>query len=102
MMKIEKYYKVIDNLTRIAHTSSINTKLGACIIRGNKMSSVCCNLERNCCRGHRCPSLHAEAHAMLSHFGKFITYSPIKGWCLLREKGKKAKGAKVRPICYSY
>ena len=84
-----KFENVIYNLTDVAKKSPINTKLGACIMRGSKISSLRCNIERNCCRGHRCPSLHAEAHAIIAHYGKNLTYSPKKGWCLLREKGGK-------------
>ena len=58
-----------------AQNSSINSKLAAGVLKGQKLvSKICCNTTRNFYRGNECGSLHAEAHALLNYFGKFLQF----------------------------
>lgn len=67
-----------------AQNSGINYKLAAGVLKGQKLvSKVCCNTNRNFCRGFECGSLHAEAHALLNYFGKSLKFNlSNKKWYL--------------------
>lgn len=63
--------------------------VAAVIMRGTRpISKICYNSKRNYVRGKVCPSIHAEANAMMCHFGKHLSYCPTIGWkkqCLKEE-----------------
>lgn len=85
---------LLNKLYTEASKSLIDQQLAAAIIKGGKMvSKPCCNSPRNTCRGHCCGSLHAEAHAILSYYGKSLSFDRKRGWCFL--SGKKSKGSKA-------
>jgi hypothetical protein len=93
MHQSNKFNSLFPKLIEVASTSTINSKLAAVIVKGNKMlSRPCPNTERNTCRGLVCGSLHAEAHAILNYYGRELSHSPKLGWCFLpRKKGKEDK-----------
>ncbi len=63
-----------DNIT-------MNFGVAAVLMRGTRpIGKICGNSERNYFRGKVCPSIHAEAGAMMCHFGKHLSYSPTVGW----------------------
>ncbi len=76
-----------------ALSSNISSKLAAGILKGKKLvSKVCCNTNRNFCRGVECGSLHAEAHALLSYFGKSLKFDSVsRQWCLIPRSNKKCE-----------
>jgi deoxycytidylate deaminase len=76
-----------------ALNSNISNKLAAGILKGKKLvSKVCCNINRNLCRGVVCGSLHAEANALLTYFGKSLQFNVLKNkWCLQPINYKKCK-----------
>jgi hypothetical protein len=73
--------------------SNIQIKLSACLIKGKKMiCKPCSNLDRSWYRGINYGSLHAEAHAIMVHYGKNLLYDKMKKrWCLLWRKRKVYK-----------
>ena len=90
------FYNIIPNLIIKAKTSTFEHQLAAVLVKGSKMiSTPCTNIERNRCKGHQCGSLHAEAHTILTHFGKDLSFSEKLGWCYQPRKGKKRKGKEV-------
>ena len=96
------FYNIIPSLITKAKTSTINHQLAAALIKGTKMvGSTCANIERNRCKGQQCGSLHAEAHAILTHFGKDLSFSEKIGWCYQPRKGKKRKGKEIGYYRYS-
>ena len=87
-------YNLLDKLHTEALKSPIEHQLAATIIKSGKMvTKPCCNSQRNFCRGVYMGSLHAEAHAILNHFGRLLTFDRKKGWCFL--PGRKAKVPKT-------
>ena len=75
-----------------ANESQIQSKLAAGILKGSKIiGNPQCNSPRNICRGVTCGSLHAEANAILNHFGRKLRYDPKNGWCFLRSERKEPK-----------
>ncbi len=85
---------LLNKLYTEAQKSVIDQQLAAAIVKGGKMvSKPCCNSPRNTCRGHCCGSLHAEAHAILSYYGKSLSFDRKRGWCFL--PGKRIKGPKA-------
>ena len=76
-----------------AQTSNINCKLAAGILKGQKLvSKICCNTNRNFCRGNECGSLHAEAHALLNYFGRTLQFNlSSKRWYLQHGTNKKCE-----------
>ena len=86
--------RLLNDMITTANTSTISFKLAATILKGSKqVGSIHCNSDRMYCRGKVCPSLHAEASALLSLCGKSLRYSDSEGWCVLRDN--PAKVAKV-------
>lgn len=73
--------------------SDIDYHLAAGILCNKKLISVpCCNINRNYCRGNICSSLHAEANALLTYYGKDLQFdTKKKRWCLKSKKYKKYK-----------
>ena len=72
---------VLSNLHEEAAKSTLQQHLAAAVVHNNKqLSNSVCNVDRNLCRGHYTPSLHAEARALLSYYGRSIHYSKYKGW----------------------
>jgi hypothetical protein len=70
--------KMIDN---IKNNQYIKIGVAAVLLHGTKpIGDVCNNTTRNYFRGTICPSLHAEANAVMTYFGKHISYSPKHGW----------------------
>ena len=96
----------VPSLIAKARNSSINNKLAAGIFSGSRLlTSPHPNTQRNVCHGYQCGSLHAEAHAILSYFGKSVAYSKVAGWYLCprqRERCKLRKKQKVRSNSYPY
>ena len=83
---------LIDSLCDKAQKSPIKAKLAAVMIQGKKrVGHVCCNTNSACVRGYRCPSVHAEANAILSYYGKSLAFSNKRGWYFLRSKGTKGE-----------
>jgi hypothetical protein len=80
-----------NQLKPCALQSTISHQLSAVIVKGTKpISKICCNTERNICRGINMGSLHAEAHAIINYFGKDIRYDQHKGWCVLWNQTKES------------
>lgn len=72
--------------------SQIDQQLAAAVTRGSKMvSRPCCNSPQNTCRGSSCGSLHAEARAIVTYFGRSLSFDKKKGWCFLRGKTQEHK-----------
>lgn len=85
----QKNLRIINKLTPIAKKSDINIKLAATLINGSKIiGRPTCNTNRTYCRGKICPSMHAEAAAIMQFYGKSLVWSDKHGWRVLREKGK--------------
>ena len=79
-----KFRQVLSTLITVASTSTIGHKLGAVIIKGNKMiSKPVPNVDRHIVRGHVCGNVHAECNALLNYYGSRVTYSPKIKWCFL-------------------
>ena len=86
-----KFYSLLYNE---AIKSTITSKLAAIVLKNQKLvSKVCCNQERNFCRGIECSSLHAEANAILTYYGKSLQFNILnKKWYLkswIYKKNKK-------------
>lgn len=83
-------------VNKISNKSGMNINIAAVIMRGIRpVSQICQNKERNYLRGKVCPSIHAEASAMMCHFGKHLSYSSPGGWtrqCLKENKVKYIGG----------
>ncbi len=91
---MSKLQSICNKLIQEATNSPIQYRLAACVIQNGKiMSGPKCNTARNYCRGVLCGSLHAEARAIVSCFGKSISFDPKNGWCF--KPGKRAKSKKV-------
>lgn len=90
MSIFRRYYS---ELVQEAYKSPICNKLAACILKDKKMiGRICCNTDRNFCRGNECGSLHAEAHALLNYFGKSLQFDRFKNkWYLLPNRYEKYK-----------
>jgi hypothetical protein len=59
--------------------SNIQMKLAASLLKGKKMvCKPCCNTERNYYKGIHSGSLHAEANAIISYYGKNIAYDNFR------------------------
>ncbi len=82
--------RLIDN---ILENNQIKIGVAAVLMQGTKqIGNICGNIDRNYCRGMVCPSIHAEVNALISYFGKNISYSPKHGWTRLYiKKAKKFK-----------
>jgi hypothetical protein len=92
----KNFSNIIPSLITEAQTSTINHQLAAVVVKGTKMiGKPCANSERNSCMGQQCGSLHAEAKAILIHFGKDMFFSEKNGWCYQPREGKKRKGKEV-------
>ena len=84
--------KLINSLCSQADKSTLQQRLAAAVIQNNKqLSDSVCNIDRNLCRGHHIPSLHAEARALLTFYGRDIGYSDHKGWCFNNPNYKPRK-----------
>jgi len=83
---------LINNLFNQAEQSTLQHHLAAAVVQNNKkLSDSVCNADRNLCRGHYTPSLHAEARALLTFYGRNIYYSKCKGWCFWDQEYKAKK-----------
>uniref|UniRef100_A0A6C0J4I7 Uncharacterized protein n=1 Tax=viral metagenome TaxID=1070528 RepID=A0A6C0J4I7_9ZZZZ len=71
-----------DYLVNAAMEGDMKYRLAATLYNGKPVGKPCVNTQRNYCRRHICPSLHAEAKSILDHFGKELTYSEKLGWIL--------------------
>ena len=90
MQYSNKFTNILPRLLAAAHTSSLDFQLSAALIKGQKLiTSPCINVPRNICRGQVCGSIHAEAHAILTHYGNRLFYDERKGWYLLQHKKRK-------------
>jgi len=78
------FKKFYSTLCQEAEKSDITSKLAAGILKDKKMvSKACCNTGRNFCRRSLCGSLHAEANAILTYFGKSLQLDQgCKRWYL--------------------
>jgi deoxycytidylate deaminase len=74
----------LHSLKTEAMKSSIQIKLAASLLKGKKMiCKPCCNIERNYYKGIHYGSLHAEANAIFSYYGKNIAFNKKKNkWCI--------------------
>lgn len=81
MSNFIKYY---DSFYIEALKSNISHQLAAgIIIDGKLVNKPYCNTNRNYCRGVVCGSVHAEANALLHHFGKNLRFDKGSNrWCL--------------------
>jgi hypothetical protein len=98
-----RFKSMIPSLVASATTSDINFQLSAAIIRGSKfITPACANVQKNSCKGN-CGSLHAEAHAILTHYRKDLSYSDKLGWCYQprNHQGKRSKGQEFGYYCHS-
>ena len=83
---------LISNLFEQAEQSTLQQHLAAAVVQNNKkLSDSVCNADRNLCRGHYTPSLHAEARALLTYYGRNIYYNKYKGWCFWDQEYKSKK-----------
>ena len=83
---------LISNLFHQAEQSTLQQHLAAAVVQNNKqLSDSVCNADRNLCRGHYTPSLHAEARALLTYYGKDIYYNKYRGWCFYDSDYKARK-----------
>jgi len=95
---------IIPLLISHAKTSTISHQLSAALIKGSKLiSTPCVNTERNMCKRHFCSSLHAEANAIATYYGKNLTFSDKLGWCIkCTQERKRIKKKEVRHYRYPY
>ncbi len=90
----QKFNTLSNKLIQEASNSPIQYRLAACVLLNGKMvGQPKCNASRNYCRGKFCGSLHAEANAIISHFGSQVNWDCKNGWRFQREKRKKGKEA---------
>ncbi len=83
---------IINNLCYQARSSIIDQQMAATILKNGKtVSKLCCNIQRNTCRGAFFGSLHAEAHAILNYFGKSLSFDQKNGWYFKPSKWKSKK-----------
>ena len=84
--------KLIENIRK--NNEMTHTVAAVLLKKSRPVGKICCNTRRNYCRGKLCASIHAEANAMLTHFGKHLTYSPKHGWrqCLRERKEIRYNG----------
>lgn len=83
-------HRLLTDMITTAKTSPITFKLAATLLKGSKqVGNIHCNSDRMYCRGKVCPSLHAEASALLALCGKSLRYSDNEGWCVLRDNPAK-------------
>jgi len=90
---------LLNKMVDQAEGSVLQQRLAAAVIQNNKqLSHSVCNTYRNLCRGHHIPSLHAEARALLSFYGKYIFYNKCKKrWCFYgKYKPKKVDIVVIR------
>tara|TARA_B100001093_G_C26589584_1_gene910898 strand:- start:204 stop:899 length:696 start_codon:yes stop_codon:yes gene_type:complete len=90
---------LLNNLIEQAKESNLQQRLAAAIVVNNKvLSNSFCNVDRNFCRGHIIPSLHAEQRAILSYYGLKVNYSNYRGWYFYEDdyKAKKLEVAVIR------
>ena len=91
---------LLSSLYYQADKSTLQQHLAAAVIQNNKqLSDSVCNADRNLCRRHHVPSLHAEARALLSFYGKNIYYNNCKRkWCFydIKYKAKKVDVVVIR------
>lgn len=81
---------ILNRLCLEASKSLIDQQLAAAILKGNKIiSKPVCNSPRNTCRGACFGSLHAEANAIVTYFGKSLFFDKNKGWCFFWSWYKK-------------
>lgn len=87
------FHKLYPLFINEANKSNINYRLAAGILKDKKLvTRPCCNQDRNFCRGQFCTSIHAEAKAMLTYYGKNLKFDSIKNrWCLLFRKRKTSE-----------
>ncbi len=87
-----KFDSICSKLIQEAYNSPLQFRLAACmLLNGKIISHPKSNASSNYSRGHFCGSIHAEAHAMVTHFGNLINYDHKHGWRFQRiqEKPKK-------------
>ena len=86
---------LITNFIEKANDDSFsdNFKLAAGILRGKKLyGKICTNSYRSTFSGNNnFSSLHAEAAAMISLFGKKLNWTKKLGWCYTGDKRKNKK-----------
>lgn len=83
---------IVRNLCDEAEFSTLQQKLAAAVIQNSKqLSDSCCNTDRNFCRGHYTPSVHAEARALLNFYGNKIYFNKFRGWCFYDESYQARK-----------
>jgi hypothetical protein len=86
-----RFKSLIPSLVANAYTSDVDFLLSAAVIKGSKfITPACPNLRKNFCKGN-CTSLHAEANAIMTHYGKNLFFSEKLGWCYQCSKGKRCK-----------
>lgn len=74
---------ILNFLRNKANKSLIDQQLAAAIIKGKKMiSKPCCNTTRSICRGNHIGSLHAEANAIMTFYGRALSFDKKSGWIL--------------------
>lgn len=84
-------HKLIDTMINVAKDSDISFKLSAVLLRNTKpVGPVLPNTDRMCCRGKVISSMHAEANALMNHFGKSLYHQSNK-WYVLPERTKGTK-----------
>ncbi len=88
----QKFNSLSNKLIQEASNSPIQYRLAACVLQNGKMvGQPKCNASRNYCRGKFCGSLHAEANAIISHFGSQVNWDCKTGWRFQREKPKEGE-----------
>ena len=79
---------LINRLCDKALQSPLNIKLAAVLLKNKTpIGQIKHNSDRMCCRGKICPSMHAEANVLSSHFGSSLNYSNGR-WRLSSDKSK--------------
>ena len=87
---------MISLISRLRDSIERNTRMNICVassmMRGKtQIGQICNNDERNICRGLSCASIHAEANAIMSYYGKFLSYCIKRGWHQNSNKERKAE-----------
>jgi hypothetical protein len=71
--------RFLNILKSSAVKSTVATKLAAGILYGKKLvSKPCCNIDRSYCKKNNISSLHAEEHAILMQYKKYLFYDKSK------------------------
>ena len=91
IINVNTIASTISDMILKAKESPNNFKLSAVLMRNRRpIGPIMYNSDRMYIHGKVCPSGHAEANALLNHYGSNLVFSGGK-WRILRERAKVCK-----------